>query len=278
MDHGFAHTARRGVRLDAIGEGWALFKEQWGTWVLTGLIVVIGHGAVVGFVFSLLGEKAPIGPGGFRFDVPPSSKLLEALLTTIVTGFSLGGMFRMACLQVRGNRVHVRELFGITDVLSELALGSALLTLALSVAAALCALPAFIVAGLLMFTIPLIVDARMKGTDAIVRSFQALKGQWLNATIFHLFASLLAGAGVLCCFVGIYLTLPLYCLSVAVRYRDFFLSKSEEGLDKPTTGDPYFSGQPMPGPWTLRAILRPFLSTIHERRRPLALGNVPPPC
>lgn len=239
--HGFSVTPGRAhVRFGAIGEAWGLFKQQWGPWLVTALFVVIGNGAVAGFVFSLLGEKAPIGPGGFRLDVPPEGTLLEALLSAIVTGFSPGGMFRRACRQVRGERVGVMDLFDVTDVLSELAIGTTLLTLALFIAGAFCGIPAFILAGLLMFTLPLIVDARLSASEAIRTSWRALKGQWLAATLFHFIATVIAGLGVMCCFVGLYFTLPLYCLSVAVLYREFFLSKGSLGATKPSAPDPYF--------------------------------------
>jgi uncharacterized membrane protein len=78
--------------------------------------------------------------------------------------------------------------------------------------------------------------------EAIRTSWRALSGQWLAATLFHFIASVIPGLGVVCCFVGLYFTLPLYCLSIAVLYRDFFLSKGWLGPAKPSGPDPDFVG------------------------------------
>jgi hypothetical protein len=97
-----------------------------------------------------------------------------------------------------------------------------------------------VVAGVLMFTIPLVVDGRLAGTDAVRQSWHALKGQWLSAAAFHFVANLIAGLGACVFCVGILFTMPLYCLSVSVLYRDFFLDKGPDVLDKPVGPDPLF--------------------------------------
>jgi hypothetical protein len=82
--------------------------------------------------------------------------------------------------------------------------------------------PALIAAGVFMFALPLVVEARLPATGAMIQSWHALKSQWLAATIFHFVLSLVAGAGVLLCGIGVIFTAPLYCLSIAVLYHDFF--------------------------------------------------------
>ncbi len=229
------------VRFGAIGEAWGLFKECWPTWVVAGLMVTVANGALLGTLHSVFRLRLPEGGGGFRIPVPPASDLVPAVIVMVVDGVLLGGLFRLACLQVRGRRVTVADLFGVTDVLGELALGSAMLGVALTVAGTFCAvLPAFILAGVWMFTIPLIVDARVRALDAFGLSWHALKGQWLSATLFHLAASFVAGLGLCCGFLGLFLTMPLYCLSIAVLYRDAFAEKGAGAHRKPTQPDPDF--------------------------------------
>ena len=57
---------------------------------------------------------------------------------------------------------------------------------------------------------------------ALKESWSALKSQWLVATVFHCVLIVLAVSGALLCGIGMFLTGPLYCLSVAILYRDFF--------------------------------------------------------
>jgi uncharacterized membrane protein len=192
--------------------------------MLASLIVVVCYGLVLSLVSELVGIPRFGGRGGFRMPVlPPLGSVTQLIVTMIVLGFFLGGMFRMACKQIRGLPMSVEDLFGIIDVLPNLLLGSVLGGL-LSLAASFClVLPGLVVVGVLMFTIPLIVDGGLPATAAIGQSWNALKGQWLAATVFHMVASIVASLGFACCCVGLLLTAPLYTLSIAVLYRDFFL-------------------------------------------------------
>jgi hypothetical protein len=214
------------VRFSAIGEGWDLFWDRSGTWLLTGLVVVVGNWALNAAAVRILGEQFHVRGAGFRIEVYSPKTWLHGVLCAVLNAFLLGGLFRMACLQLRGVRIAAGDLFGIVDVLPELVVGAALYGLALAAAGIVCfpVLP-FLAAGLLMFTIPLIVDGRQTGFDAVRLSFRALQGQWLSATAFHFVAYVIAGLGACFACVGLLFTMPLYCLSVAVLYRDFFLDR-----------------------------------------------------
>jgi hypothetical protein len=240
-DAGKGRPPRARVRFDALGDAWRLFTLRPFTWIVAGLIVLAGNSLIYGAVYSLLGDPMPKGGGGFRAEMPPPSTLVNAILSAILNGFFLGGMYRMACLQVRGKAITVTDLFGVTDVARELVLGCALYGVICFVAGMFCVLPAFFAAGVLMFTLPLIVDGRLDALAAVRSSWNALKGQWFTATVFHLVAYLVTGLGACCCGIGLVLTMPLYCLSIAVLYRDFFLGKTTSAEGKPSTVDPDFA-------------------------------------
>ena len=228
---GFHRPHRPEVRFDAISEGWALFLRRWPTWVVAGLIVMVGNGFLIRALGGVLNLHLPQGGGGFRFQVPPAQGMVAATLVAVANGLFLGGMFRLACLQVRGHPIRVADLFGITDVLGELVIGSAIWGVAVTAAASFCVIPAFLLAGVWMFMIPLIVDGRLSAMEAISRSWHALKRQWLTATLFQIVAGFLAGLGACLC-LGLFLSMPLYCLSITVLYRDFFLAGGAKGGDK----------------------------------------------
>jgi hypothetical protein len=248
-DHELDATAPRGragpvVRFGAIGEAWGLVLAQWSTWVVATIVVILANGALGALAFALFGAGHAPMPRGFRFGFPEGATAVQVVLHAIVNGVFVGGMLRMACRQIRGQSFGVEDLFSVTDVLGELVLGSALFAAALFVAGLFCFVPALVAFGLLMFTLPLIVDGRLKATDAIAQSFRTLKGEWLAASAFHLVVTFLSGVGSCFCFVGLVLTAPLYVLSIALLYRDAFLSKGIGFGAKPAPPDAEFWLEP----------------------------------
>ncbi len=237
-----SHSSNRSgplVRFSAIGEGWEFFKARRFTWIMTGLVVIVVNGFVHDTVSRVFGKPFPHGRG-FRLEVPPAATLIDAVLAAVVNGFLVGGMFRMACRQVRGALIKTVDLFSITDVLTELALGSAIYGGACCLLAPFGLIPAFILAGVWMFTIPLIVDARLSAIEALRQSWRALKGEWLRATLFNFVVYAIAGLGACCLCIGLMFTLPMYCLPIAVLYRDAFGAKPTFGVSKSVGMDPDF--------------------------------------
>ncbi len=212
------------VRFSAIGEAWGVMLSRWPTWVLTTLIVMVCNSVLSGVLFSFFGVR-PMrgGPGGFWVGMSSQGQAAQFILSTAINSIFLGGMFRIACRHLRGLRAGVENLFSVVDVLPQLLFASVLYGLATFLGFCVLVIPGFIVAGLLMFTFPLIVDAGLPATDALGQSWNALKSQWLTATFFHLTAGFVAWMGLCLCGVGFLVTAPLYCLSIAVLYRDFFM-------------------------------------------------------
>jgi uncharacterized membrane protein len=167
----------------------------------------------------------------------PGASALQYMVSTVVAGFFLSGLIRMAGNQLRGRAPRVEDLFTITDVWLDVLLGSLLYAAATFVGFLLCAIPGLIVAGLLMFTIPLVVESRLPATAAVMQSWNALKSQWLAATAFHLVLCLLSGSGVLLCGIGLLLTGPLYSLSLAILHQEFFGTLAATPWKKPV--DPF---------------------------------------
>jgi uncharacterized membrane protein len=137
-------------------------------------------------------------------------------------GFFLGGLVRMATKQVQGHEARIEDLFSITDVWFDLLLSSLLYGAATFIGTMFCVIPGLIVSGLFMLAIPLVVEARLPATGALIQSWNALKAQWLMATVLHIVLMLVAISGSLLCGIGVLMTGPLYSLSLAILYHDFF--------------------------------------------------------
>ncbi|SIO60783.1 hypothetical protein SAMN05444166_6521 [Singulisphaera sp. GP187] len=222
------------VRFSAIGEAWTLVQAEWFTWALTMLVVLAGNSLVSKLADSLFHLGHNGGLVGFRWPMPREEMAVQVVLAALINGFFVGGMFRMACRQIRGMRIQVSDLFSVVDVLNELAMGAILCAVIVALVSFVCfVIPGLILHGLFMFTIPLIVDGRLTAIAAIQRSWNALKSQWLLATLFHAVTSFLSGIGTCFFCIGILLTGPIYVLSIAILYRDFFLAKGVAFDSKP---------------------------------------------
>jgi uncharacterized membrane protein len=226
------------LRFNVIGDAWRLYRRHWVVWSLAMLIVLIGDSIVSTAVFAILDVGRGGGHAGFRFPMTPGEGALQYILATVISGFFLGGMIRMASNQIRGRAPRLEDLFTITDVWLDLLLGATLYAVATFLGGMLCVVPGLVASGVLMFTTPLIVEARLPATGALIQSWNVLKSQWLTATVFQLVLFLLAGSGILLCFVGIFFTGPLYSLSLAILYHEFFRGNSFTAWKKPV--DPFF--------------------------------------
>jgi hypothetical protein len=210
------------VRFSVIGDAWRLYKQHWFVWSLAMLIVMTGYSVITAGLFAAFDVGHAHGHGGFRQFLLPGGRIVPFFVSTVVSSIFLGGMIRMASNQLRGRAPRIEDLLTVGDVWFDLLLVSILNGAATSLGFMLCAFPGFIVSGLFMLAIPLVVESRLPATGALIQSWNALKSQWLVAAVFHCVLILLAVSGAVLCGVGIFLTGPLYCLSIAMLYREFF--------------------------------------------------------
>jgi hypothetical protein len=209
------------IQFSVIGQAWRLYKQHWLVWSVAILIVMFGFSVVNGALMAFFDGGHGFRHGGFREFVPGRSAV-PFVVSTVVSSFFLGGMIRMASNQLRGQTPRLEDLLSITDVWFDLLLAGLLYGAATALGCMFFVIPGFIVSGLLMMTVPLVVEGRLPATGAIKMSWNALKSQWLVVTVFHLVLMLAAVSGVLLCGFGVVFTGPLYCLSLAILNREFF--------------------------------------------------------
>ncbi len=222
-----SNSARPQIRFDAIGEAWRVFQPNMSTWIVTELIffVVVALCGFVGWLlflatavlFASIAERMPISILAI-----PITFFIPFTVILAAEYAMLGGMYRMAIRQLRGEMVKPGDIFDIKDVLGQLMIGSLLTALATSIGAVFCGLPGLILAGLLMFTMPLVVDKRMNGIDAMKLSFNTLKSEIVMAVLFFIVCVFIGQIGSVACGIGVLFTLPLFFLSIAITYREFF--------------------------------------------------------
>jgi HEAT repeat protein len=209
------------IRFEAVGEAWRLFKQQAGVWIAAALIVGFCS-AGLQLLLNLLSIPISLVGGAILPGISFFTSLASVAVAWAISGVFLGGMYGMALKQVDGNSIGVRDLFPGADVLPSLALASVLATLAILVGLLCMVIPGLIIWALLLFTLPLIVDRRIKAIDAIGMSWTTLKTHWLQATVFVLVMWAVKVGGMLLCLVGSLLAFPVCVLAQAVLYRGFF--------------------------------------------------------
>jgi uncharacterized membrane protein len=209
-----------------ISEGWQMFAERWQVWVTQMLIlfVVFAIPIVPIYAISISAQIAAAQTG--QPPEPPAMLIpvifVAAPLLLLGVAFLWAGLWRTALKQLRGEPIAVKDLFSGGDIF--LRVVGAILALAFlgMLGAILCIFPAFIVAGLFYFTLPLIVDRNMDISSALSASYEATKKNWFMFTLFAFVVSLLASLGQFACYVGLLVSYPLQFTISAIAYRDTF--------------------------------------------------------
>jgi|GEM_PF-3403028 len=96
-----------------------------------------------------------------------------------------------------------------------------------------------IVGGLLMFTLPLVIDKGMSPIEAMRTSFEMLRPHIWMAMLLFIVYTILYGIGALACLVGLIVTFPLYFVIPALVYRDFTMGRGTPVPTQYETPNPY---------------------------------------
>jgi membrane-anchored glycerophosphoryl diester phosphodiesterase (GDPDase) len=250
---------------DWIGEGWTMFTRQWKGWVTLSLsffvVTVLPILAIIVVMYVMMFATAMLQQQHSR-GAPPQIPIaiflvfylaLFAVIIVLIplTVLLMGGAYRAAFKQLRGGRVEFRDLFSARDCYWRL-LGATFIHFALvMIGAILCIIPAFIVGGLLFFTIPLIVERNLGIADAIRASRELTQRRLWMFVLFAILVQLIASAGSYVCYVGLLATWPLMFTITAVAFRDCFgvegaQSFAQAALPQQTGYGPGYGSGPVP--------------------------------
>lgn len=210
---------------DWIGEGWNMFAEQWKVWVLNSLLLsLVTVVPVIGiYILMFVVAAASAGSGSAGLGVVMLAMIFVGMiLLVLLSTYLIAGMYHTAFKQLRGEAISTRDLFSPGDRFPAF-LGAAILVgILVMIGALLCIVPAFIVAGALYFTLPLVVERRLSVGEAIQTSRDATRGDLFMFVLFALVVSIIAQAGSYLCYVGLLVTWPLQYTIAAIAYRDCF--------------------------------------------------------
>ena len=248
---------------DWISEGWNMFTQQWKSWVTLSLgffvVVILPMMAFFAVMYvmsfaTIMSQQQHSRGGTPQMPVAVFLIFYLGLFGVIIvlmplTVFLIGGAYRAAFKQLRGGRVEFRDLLSARDCYWRL-LGAAVIHGALVfIGAMLCIIPAFIVAGLLFFTMPLIVERNLSIADAIRASRELTQRRLWMFVLFAFLVQLIASAGSYLCYVGLLATWPLMFTITAVAYRDCFgVEGARSFAQTPSPQQPGYGQAPVSDP------------------------------
>src|SRR6266446_2751408 len=169
-----------------IGQGWRMVKADMGNYVLLTLVFMVLNGAV------------PL----------------------ILQGPLLVG-FHIFCIKKTLNRpAELADLFKGFNYFVPALVASLLISVFVLGGTLLCIIPGLVVAAMYKFTYLFIVDKRMDFWPAMQASHAVVKNDYFGFSMFLLLIFLVNLLGVLCCIVGLLVTIPLTFAAITVAYKE----------------------------------------------------------
>src|SRR5437016_6444769 len=167
-----------------IGQGWELVKADLGNYVLIAL------------VFSLL-SSVPLIQGA------------------LIAGFHIFTMKKLM-----GRPAEFGDLFKGFNYFVPTLVASLLIGLFVIGGTLLCIIPGLVIAAMYKFTYLFIVDKRMDFWPAMQASHAVVKNDYFGFTLFLLAMAGVNLLGLLCCIVGLLVTMPVTFAAITVAYKE----------------------------------------------------------
>jgi uncharacterized membrane protein len=216
--HPMYSPAASKIRFEVIGQAFNMVFADLGTWAVAGVFMLLAIGVAYILMWVLL--AGALFSGSFILMM-----LMFAVMIFVVMAVGMvmmSNMYRMAIIALSGTKPSVNEMFKFGGNLPNIFTAALLVAICTAVASCFFYIPGWIVGGLLMFTMPLVVDRNMPAVDAMKLSVETLKNDIVMATLFYLVIGLCAGIGAVACGIGIVFTIPVLPLAIAMLYRDHF--------------------------------------------------------
>ncbi len=180
--------------------------------------------SVLGWLCSLLIRAVghnPLTP----LLLPGAAVLSDVALMSLLSPV-FAGLMHMGLRAAQGEPVKAAHAFRFLSNPTPFLVGGLVVSLATALGFACFVLPGFVIAGLSMFTLLFMADQKLAPFDAFKASLEALKSQWVSATMLALVAGVVCSVGMVACYVGLFFTLPLGATIIALAYRDVVLGRS----------------------------------------------------
>jgi uncharacterized membrane protein len=215
---------------DALSYGWKKFQQNAGQIVIAAIVLVVAFAVVGGIgvaIQAVLTSDAEchVNSSGALVCNEGSGWIWRMIVGALVAGllFVVGqiigaGIVRGALGITEGRKFEVGEIFR-TEQLGQVVVASLLVGVATTVGYALCYLPGIAIAFLTSYTLFFVVDKNMAPVDAIKASFDLTTKNLGNTILWYIVGGIVAVAGVIACFIGLIVTIPLVIIGTAYTYK-----------------------------------------------------------
>jgi len=192
--------------------GYTGHKKDPGELAATGYEFRLGD--YINFAFQVL-QKDPLKFFGYGF-------IASVIASIPFLAFpAYAGFFLVADKIKKGESYTFDDFFGgFREKIGPLILGSIVSVLLIMCGMFLCILPGIYLAVAYAFTIPFILFYTGDFWQAMELSRKVITKNWFPFLALVLVAGFLSGLGVILCFIGVFLTLPIYYLSMYAAYED----------------------------------------------------------
>jgi uncharacterized membrane protein len=178
-----------------IGAGWALVKNDLGTYIALAIV----------------------------------SSIVAGVIPLILQGPMIAGFHIFTMKKLQGRRAEFGDLFTGFNFFVPTLVATILIGIFTFLGTIACIIPAFVIAAMYKFTYLFIVDKRMDFWPAMQASHAIVKQDYFGFTMFLLALIGINILGVLCCIVGVLVTIPITYCAVTVAYHEIV------GFDPQTT-------------------------------------------
>jgi hypothetical protein len=171
-------------------------------------------GEYLNFAFSVL-QKDPLKFFAYGF-------IASVIASVPFLAYPAYAGFFIVADKIKKGEPYVFEDFfgGFKDKIGPLIIASIVAQLLIFVGIMLCILPGIYLAVAWSFTIPFVLFYTGDFWQAMELSRKVINKNWFGFFALVLVAGFLSGLGVILCFVGIFLTLPIFYLSIYAAYED----------------------------------------------------------
>ncbi len=169
-----------------ISMGWQMVKDDLGVWVVATLL------------YAVLCGMVPI----------------------VLQGPLAAGFMILAFKKLAGRRPQIADFFRGFNFFVPALVACLLIAVFVFAGTLLCIIPGIVAAAALSFTYCFIVDKRMDFWPAIQASHAIVKQDYFGFTMFLIACTLVNLLGVVCCIVGLLVTMPLTHCAVAAAYNE----------------------------------------------------------
>jgi uncharacterized membrane protein len=146
--------------------------------------------------------------------------LLSALVPFIIQGPLFAGFHIFCMKKTLGRRAEFADLFTGFNFFIPALLASLVISIFVSAGTMLCIIPGIFLAAMYAFSFLFIVDKRMDFWPAMQASHAVVKNDYFGFFMFVVVLSLINLLGLLCCLVGVLVTVPLSLAAVTVAYKE----------------------------------------------------------